>query len=191
MTEGEKALAGLEFIKGDPQLRKLRERAESLCFRFNHTPPEEGEMRQVLLRELIPDLGEGCTVKPPFLCDYGRFIHMGRNVFINYGCKLVDGGAINIGNDVLIGPGCTIVTANHAVNPDKRRQGYMRLQPVTIEDNVWIGAGVMICPGVSIGKNSVIGAGSVVVKDIPEDSIAVGNPCKVIGKASEKEFQKR
>ena len=187
MTEGEKALVGLEFIKGDPELRKLRERAESLCFRFNQLPPEEGENRRMLLRELIPDMGDGCTVKPPFLCDYGCFIHMGRNVFLNYGCKLVDGGAIRIGNDVLIGPGCTIVTANHAVNPGKRRQGYMRLKPVTIEDNVWIGAGVIICPGVTIGRNSVIGAGSVVVKDIPGDSIAVGNPCRVIGKASEKE----
>ena len=188
MTEGEKALAGLEFIKGDPELRKLRERAESLCYRFNQMPPEEGEKRHMLLRELIPDMGDGCTVKPPFLCDYGCFIHMGRNVFLNYGCKLVDGGAICIGDDVLIGPDCDIITANHAVNPGKRRQGYMRLKPVTIEDNVWIGAGVMICPGVTIGKNSVIGAGSVVVKDIPEDSIAVGNPCRVIGKASEKEF---
>lgn len=187
MTEGEKALAGLEFRKGDPELRKLREKAESLCFRFNHTPPEEGEKRQTLLRELIPDQGEGCTVKPPFLCDYGCFIHMGQNVFLNYDCKLVDGGAIKIGNDVLIGPGCTIVTANHAVNPDKRKQGYMRLKSVIIEDNVWIGAGVMICPGVTIGKNSVIGAGSVVVRDIPEDCIAVGNPCRVIGKANEKE----
>lgn len=188
MTEGEKALAGLEFIKGDPELRRMRERAESLCFRFNHTPPEEGEKRQALLQELIPDQRKGCTVKPPFLCDYGCFIHMGRNVFLNYGCKLVDGGAIRIGNDVLIGPGCTIATANHAVNPVRRGQGYMRLKPVTIEDNVWIGAGVMICPGVTIGKNSVIGAGSVVTKDIPEDSVAVGNPCKVVGKTSEKEI---
>ena len=188
MTEGEKALAGLEFVKGDPELRIMRERAESLCWRYNHTPPEEGENRQALLRELLPGLGEGSTVKPPFLCDYGDFIRTGRNVFINYGCKLVDGGAITIGDDVLIGPGCTIVTANHAVDPVRRRKGYMRLKPVTIGDNVWIGAGVTICPGVTIGRDSVIGAGSVVVKDIPEDSVAVGNPCRVIGKAGEKEI---
>ena len=186
MTEGEKALAGLEFKKGDPELRKLRERAESLCFRFNHTPPEEVKMRQALLRELIPDMGDGCPVKPPILCAYGCFIHMGRNVFLNYGCKLVDGGAIDLGNDVLIGPGCTIVTANHAVNPERRKAGYMHLKPVTIEENVWIGAEVTIRPGVTIGRNSVIGAGSVVVQDIPEDCIAVGNPCKIVGKASEK-----
>jgi maltose O-acetyltransferase len=188
MTEGEKALAGLDFVKGDPELRKMRERAESLCFRLNHTPPEEGETRQKLLLELIPDQGEGCTVKPPFLCDYGRFIRMGDRVFINYGCKLVDGGMIHIGNDVLIAPGCTITTANHAVDPVRRQKGYMRLKPVTIGNNVWIGAGVTICPGVTIGRDSVIGAGSVVVKDIPEDCIAVGNPCRVIGKASEKEI---
>ena len=188
MTEGEKALAGLEFIKGDPELRRMRERAESLCFRLNHTPPEEGEKRRELLRALIPEQGEECTVKPPFLCDYGSFIHMGDRVFINYGCKLVDGGMIDIGNDVLIAPGCTIVTANHAVDPERRRKGYMRLKPVTIEDNVWLGADVTICPGVRIGKNSVIGAGSVVVRDIPENSLAVGNPCKVIGKAREKEI---
>ena len=182
MTEGEKALAGQEFIKGDPMLRMMREQAESLCFRFNHTPPEERETREALLGELIPNRGEGCTVKPPFLCDYGSLIHMGKNVFINYGCKLVDGGEIRIGNDVLIGPGCTIVTANHATDPMKRKQGYMKLKGVTIGDNVWIGAEVTICPGVTIGKNSVIGAGSVVVGDIPENSLAVGNPCKLVRK---------
>ena len=188
MTEMEKARAGLEFIRGSAELRVIRERAEELCFRLNHTSPRDQQTIRAIESELLGSMGEGAYIKPPFLCDYGCFIHMGRNVFVNYGCKLVDGGAIRIGNDVLIGPDCAIITANHAVNPVKRRQGYMRLKPVTIEENVWIGAGVMICPGVTIGKNSVIGAGSVVVKDIPEDSIAVGNPCRVIGKASEKEF---
>lgn len=180
MTEMEKARAGMEFIRGDSELRQIRERAESLCFRINHTPPEEGECRKTLLRQLIPDQGENCVIKPPFLCDYGQFIVLGDNFFANYGCKLVDGGTIRFGNHVLVGPGCTFVTVNHAVEPERRLMGVMRCEPITVGDNVWFGADVTVCPGVTIGEHSVIGAGSVVVKDIPAYAVAAGNPCKVV-----------
>ena len=189
MTEMEKARAGLEFIRGDARLRAIRERAESLCFRLNHTPPEEGEKRQALLRELIPNQGENCFIKPPFLCDYGEFIILGNNFFANYGCKLVDGGTIRFGDDVLVGPGCTFVTVNHAIEPERRLAGVMQCKPITVGNNVWFGAEVTVCPGVTIGDNCVIGAGSVVTKVIPANTVAAGNPCKVI-RVLEKNFKK-
>ena len=189
MTEMEKARAGLEFIRGDARLRAIRERAESLCFRLNHTPPEEGEKRQALLRELIPNQGENAFIKPPFHCDYGEFIILGNNFFANYGCKLVDGGTIRFGDDVLVGPGCTFVTVNHAIDPDRRLAGVMQCKPITVGNNVWFGAEVTVCPGVTIGDNCVIGAGSVVTKDIPANTVAAGNPCKVI-RTLEKNFKK-
>lgn len=188
MTEMEKARAGMEFIRGDPQLRAIRERAESLCFRLNHTPPEEAETRAAILRRLIPDQGENCFIKPPFLCDYGAFISLGRNFFANYGCKLVDGGTIRFGDDVLVGPGCTFVTVNHAIEPERRLAGVMQCKGITVGNNVWFGAEVTVCPGVTIGDHCVIGAGSVVVKDIPANAVAVGNPCKVVRYVHEKEI---
>lgn len=180
MTEKEKALAGLEFIRGSAELKQQRAAAESLCFRLNHTPPENAGERQTLLRQLIKDAGEGVTIKSPFICEYGEYITLGKNFFANYNCKLIDGGRITFGDDVLIGPDCTFVTPTHAVDPVKRIQGYMQYKPITVGNNVWFGAGVLVCPGVTIGDNCVIGAGSVVVKDIPANSVAVGNPCKVI-----------
>ena len=190
MTEMEKARAGLEFIRGDAQLRRIRERAESLCYRLNHTPPEEKERREEILRALIPNQGENCSIKPPFLCDYGEFIVLGRNFFANYGCKFVDGGTITFGNNVLVGPGCTFVTVNHAIEPERRHGGVMQCKPITVGDNVWIGAGVQIMPGITIGNNVVIGAGSIVTKDIPDNSVAVGNPCKVIREITEDDRKK-
>lgn len=187
MTEMEKARAGLEFIRGDAQLRAIRERAEGLCYRLNHTPPEKEAERREILRQLIPNQGESCFIKPPFLCDYGEFIILGNRFFANYGCKLVDGGTIRFGDDVLVGPGCTFVTVNHAVEPERRLKGVMQCKSITVGHNVWFGAEVTVCPGVTIGDNCVIGAGSVVTKDIPPNTVAVGNPCKVVRYAAEKE----
>ena len=171
MTEMEKARAGLEFIRGSAELRVIRERAEGLCFRLNHTPPEEKDTIRRILSELIGTMGDSCTIKPPFLCDYGEFIILGDRFFANYGCKFVDGGTIRFGDDVLVGPGCTFVTVNHAL---------MQCKPITVGNNVWFGAEVTVCPGVTIGDNCVIGAGSVVTRNIPANSIAAGNPCRVI-----------
>lgn len=184
MTEREKALAGLEFIRGDKDLKKQRDRAEALCFRLNAASPEEQEKRNAILQELIGDIGEGCYIKSPFICEYGSYISLGKNFFANYNCKLMDGGRIAFGDHVLVGPDCTFVTADHAIDPERRLKGYQIFRPITVGNNVWFGAGVIVCPGVSIGDNCVIGAGSVVTKDIPANSVAVGNPCRVIRKVS-------
>lgn len=180
MTEKEKALAGLEFMRGGKELRIQRDSAEALCFELNSTPPRDTEKREYLLRRLIKDAKEGCCIKSPFICEYGDYISLGKNFFANYNCKLIDGGKITFGDDVLVGPDCTFVTAVHPTDPVRRHEGYMQYRPITVGSNVWFGAGVLVCPGVTIGDNCVIGAGSVVVKDIPANCVAAGNPCRVI-----------
>ena len=180
MNEKDKALAGMEFMRGDEDLRKQRERAEQLCFELNTTSPQDAKKRERILCELIKNAKDGCFIKSPFICEYGDYISLGHNFFANYNCKLMDGGTITFGDDVLVGPDCTFVTAIHPTDPARRLAGYQRFAPITVGNNVWFGAGVTVCPGVSIGDNCVIGAGSVVVKDIPANCVAVGNPCKVI-----------
>jgi len=182
MTEKEKALQGLEFMRGGVELKLQRDRAEMLCYEYNMTPPADSEKKQKILNSLIPDTKEGCYIKSPFICEYGDYITLGKNFFANYNCKLIDGGKITFGDDVLIGPDCTFVTAEHPTDAEKRKAGYMIYKPITVGSNVWFGAGVTVCPGVTIGDNSTIGAGSVVVRDIPANCVAVGNPCRVLHK---------
>ena len=136
--------------------------------------------KQQILYQLIKNAKEGCYIKSPFICEYGDYISLGRNFFANYNCKLMDGGKIIFGDDVLVGPDCTFVTAVPPTDPEKRRAGYQIFKSILVGNNVWFGAGFIVCPGVTIGDNCVIGAGSVVVKDIPANCVAVGNPCKVI-----------
>ena len=182
MSEKEKALAGLEFVRGDADLKRARDRAEELCFLLNQTPPSQMEKRTQILRELLPNVQDGFFIKPPFICEYGEYITTGKNFFVNYNCKLMDGGKIVFGDDILIGPDCTFVTAHHPVDPAKRKAGIQQFKNITVGSNVWFGAGVLVLPGVTIGDNCVIGAGSVVNKDIPSNTMAAGNPCRVIKK---------
>lgn len=181
-VEKDKALAGLEFLRGDSDLRAGRERAERLCFEFNHTNPDDVARKDEIIRSLIGEIKGSYFFKAPLIVEYGDYISIGDNFFANYNCKFMDGGKITFGNDVMIGPDCTFVTATHPIEPDRRLAGYETFKPITVGDNVWIGAGVIVTPGVTIGNNCVIGAGSVVVKDVPANSVAVGNPCKVIKK---------
>ena len=180
MTEKEKALSGMEFMRGDRELKAQRERAEALCFELNRTCPQNTEERERILRQLIKNVAGEYFIKSPFICEYGDYIVLGKNFFANYNCKLMDGGTITFGDDVLIGPDCTFVTVEHSIDPGKRKAGYQIFKPISVGSNVWFGAGVLVCPGVTIGDNCVIGAGSVVTKDIPANSVAVGNPCRVI-----------
>ena len=182
MTEKEKAILGLEFVRGDKDLKARRDRSEELCFKLNNISPDELSKRSEIIKSLINNIGDNFCIKSPFYCDYGDYITIGKNFFANYNCKLLDGGKITIGDNVFIGPDTTIVTALHAIDPEKRLNGVMQYKPVKIGDNVWIGSSVTICPGVEIGSNSVIGAGSVVTRSIPSNSLAVGSPCKFIKK---------
>ena len=182
VTEKEKAMAGLEFKRGDKDLAYQRQQAELLCYEFNNIIPNDLEKRNEIINRLIGKVGKGCYIKSPFICEYGSLISVGDNFFANYNCKLIDGGKIIFGDNILIGPDCTFVTAEHPVDSARRLEGYQIFKPITVGNNVWFGAGVTVCPGVTIGDDCVIGAGSVVVKNIPGGTLAVGNPCRVIKK---------
>ncbi|MDS0525804.1 galactoside O-acetyltransferase [Clostridium sp. SHJSY1] len=180
MSQRENIANGKLFTDMCEGLPEERLNAKELVYEFNHTRPSDIEKRIKLMNEMFGLLGENCWVEPPINLCYGTNVFIGDNFYANYNLSLIDDYKITIGNNVLIAPNVTIAVTGHPVHPELRQHGEMYAFPVTIEDYVWIGSGVIICPGVTIGKNSVIGAGSVVTKDIPANSIAVGNPCKVI-----------
>jgi maltose O-acetyltransferase len=179
-TEREKMLANELYWASDPELAAMNQRAQQIFYQFNATPPDAAQQRQDLIRELFGSIGNRFTVQPPFHCDYGCHIHAGENLYINYNCTILDGNLVTIGNDVLIAPNVQLYTAYHPTEPEIRQTELELAAPITIGDRVWLGGGVIVCPGVTIGDNTTIGAGSVVVKDIPANVIAVGNPCKVL-----------
>lgn len=181
MTESDKMRSGLwHNANFDPELLRQRQQAEDLCFDLNHTRPGNTEERTAILRQLIPELGENCTVLSPFLTDYGCYCRIGRDSFINHNAYLMDGGGITIGHHCFIGPNCGMYTATHPLLAEERNLGLERALPIVIGDNCWIGADVTVLPGVTIGPHTVIGSGSVVTKDIPGGVLAVGNPCRVV-----------
>ncbi|WP_373974792.1 sugar O-acetyltransferase [Vibrio vulnificus] len=151
-----------------------------ILYDFNQTRPSEMEKRTAILRDLLADVGENCYIEPPLRANWGKHTHLGNNVYANFNLTLVDDTHIYIGNSVMIAPNVTIATAGHPIDPELRRKVAQFNIPVHIKDNVWIGANSVVLPGVTIGENSVIGAGSVVMKDIPANVVAVGNPCRVL-----------
>ncbi len=179
MTEGEKARAGYLFRQGDPVLAAERAIAKSACFKLNQTDPADTEKRTEILNKLIGKHGESFTITSPFFCDYGKYITLGERFFANYDCKILDGGDVVFGDDVRIGPNCSFITANHALDPEQRKNGHEIFQPIHVGNNVWFGANVTVLPGVTIGDDSIIAAGSVVDRDIPSGVLAVGVPCRV------------
>jgi len=183
-SEREKMLANELYWAYDPELVGMTTQAQTLLHSFNTSHPQEAEKRREILRSLIGSMGTNVEIRPPFFCDYGCHIFMGDNVFMNFDCVILDCNYVHIGNNVLMAPKVQIYTAYHPVEPDVRRQGLELAAPIAIQDNVWIGGGVIICPGVTIGENSTIGAGSVVTKDIPANVVAVGNPCRVLRSVS-------
>lgn len=173
-------LAGDLYGAADPELCAARLRARVLCQRYNASPPEQPSNRESLLGELLGECGERLEIEPPFFCDYGFNIRVGVSVFMNTGCVLLDCNRITLGDRVLLGPGVHIYAATHPLDPAERARGLELAAPVSIGSNVWVGGGAIVCPGVTIGDDSVIGAGSVVVGDMPAMCLAVGNPCRVI-----------
>ncbi len=178
-SEREKMLAGELYDPADPELSALRVRARDLCQALNATTEAQEEERRRILSELFGAGGERVLMQPPFYCDYGVNILLGEKVFFNFNCVVLDVAHVKIGDYTLFGPSVQIYTATHPLNAEMRRQKEFA-KPIEIGSDVWVGGGAIICPGVRIGSRSVIGAGSVVTKDIPEGVIAVGNPCRVV-----------
>ncbi len=179
-TEKENMLAGALYCAADVALVAERRRAQHMLARYNAMPDDSRELRILLLRELMGAIGDGSMIQPIFMCDYGYNIRLGRNVFINYHCVFLDCARIEIGDDVQIGPAVQLYTAQHPIDPASRRKGLESASPIHIGNNVWIGGGAIILPGVTIGDDSVIGAGSVVVRDVPPAKVVVGNPARII-----------
>ena len=179
-TEKQKMRAGELYNSFDAELTSERETAKERLYTYNRLRPSETEERKELLKGLLGSAGETLLVEQPFYCDYGYNIHVGENFYANFGCTILDGALVRIGANVLLGPHVSIYTAGHPLNPETRASGLEYAYPVTIGDNVWIGGQAVILPGVSIGENTIIGAGSVVTRDIPANVVAVGNPCRVL-----------
>ena len=188
MTERERMEAGLIYLPEDPDLAAEQlERLDKL-FAYNALKPGEQAKKQALLKEMFAAIGENCYVETPFHANFGgKKVHFGNHVYANFNLTLVDDEAIFVGDNVKFGPNVVICTAAHPILPVLRAQAYQYNLPVHIESGVWIGAGAIILPGITIGENSVIGAGSVVTKDIPANVVAVGNPCRVMREINEKD----
>lgn len=191
MTEKEKMQKQMLYDANyDTDLLREREIAADLCFEYNVTRPSDTDKQQEILKRLIGKTKESFCIVAPFYCDYGYNIELGENFYANHNLVILDGGKVTFGDNVFIAPDCGFHTAGHPIDFERRNKGLEYAYPITVGDNVWIGAGVHIMPGVTIGSNVVIGGGSVVTKDIPSNSVAVGNPCKVIRAITEDDKKK-
>jgi maltose O-acetyltransferase len=179
-TEKEKMLAGELYKASDSHLIAERRNARQLLKKYNDSSDEHTLLRKEILRELIGGYSKGLSIEPPFFCDYGSNISVGEKVYFNFNCVVLDATKVTIGSNVLFGPNVQIYTATHPMDYKIRAEWLESGKPITIGSDIWVGGGAIICPGVTIGDRSVIGAGSVVTKDIPSDYFAAGNPCKVI-----------
>lgn len=173
-------VSGELYDASDPQLVTERRKARLLFKQLNDSADDETERRKQILKELIGKAGKDLWIDPPFYCDYGSNINLGNKVFFNFNCTIQDVMPVTIGSNVLLGPNVQLYTATHPLNWQERAKWLEYAKPVTIGSDVWIGGGTIVCPGVSIGDRTVIGAGSVVTKDIPSNVFAAGNPCRVI-----------
>jgi len=186
MTEKEKMLAGKWYdANNDPELVQDRVKAQDLCFRLNQLLPGLEEERKQVLLQLLGNLPQRLVLLSPFYCDYGKNIHLGKDVFINLNCYFMDGASISIGNHVFIGPSCGFYTATHPLDYLSRDRGLEKALPIVIGDHVWLGANVTVLPGVTIGEGCVIAAGSVVTKDISSNTLAAGVPAREIRKINQ------
>ena len=180
MTEKEKMIAGMIYIASDFELRADFLHTKGLIYKYNQTREYDTDIRKGILTELFAKVGDEIYIEPPFRCDYGYNISVGEHFYANYDCIILDVTKVQIGNNVLFGPRVCLYTAGHPINAATRNEELEFGIPITIGNDVWLGGNVIVNPGVTIGNNVVIGSGSVVIKDIPDNSVAVGNPCKVI-----------
>lgn len=172
-------LAGDLYVADDPDLERDYQRAMSLMERFNCSSAEDPGLRRELLEELLGTFGQGSEIRPPMYCDYGYQTHIGARTFANFGLTALDVAEIRVGDDVQFGPSVQLLTPTHPLDADLRRQKWEAAEPITIEDNAWIGGGAIILGGVTLGENAVVGAGAVVTRDVPPNTVAVGNPARV------------
>jgi maltose O-acetyltransferase len=182
-TMRERMLAGDPYIVDDPEIGEAGAAALDLVAAYNATSVRQRPLRRHLLEQLLGSVGEGTEIRPPLYVDYGSNLHVGARSFANVGLVALDVAAITIGDDVQIGPNVQLLTPTHPVQPEPRRQKCEAAQPITIGDNVWLGGGVIVCPGVTIGADTVVGAGSVVTKDLPSGVVAVGSPARALREA--------
>jgi len=176
----DRMLAGDPYIADDPQLAAESVRARQLQHRYNTMDPTDGAQRRAVLEELLGAFGPGSEIRAPFHCDFGYRTTVGARSFANFGLVCLDVAEISVGDDVQLGPNVQLLTATHPVEPGPRRDKWESAEPIVIGDNVWLGGGVIVCPGVTIGENTVVGAGAVVVRDLPANVVAVGNPARVV-----------
>lgn len=182
--------SGQIYNPDNPKLLKIQGEAARLMYEYNATRADQGEQRAALLPKLLAECGESCYIEAPFYANWGgHHVHFGDHVYANFHLTLVDDGEIFVGSHTMFGPNVTLVTAAHPVLPELREKGYQYNLPVHIGQNCWLGANVTVLPGVTIGDNSVIGAGSVVTKDIPANVVAVGTPCRVMREIGERDRQ--
>jgi len=180
-------LRGELYHADDPRIEADQAHAHDLMERYNATRHAEREERDRLLRELLGEVGEGVVVRPPFRCDYGSYISIGAGTFVNFDCVMLDVAPIRIGAACQLATGVQLLTATHPIDPEARRLGWEYAKPITIGDNVWLGGGVIVCPGVTIGDNTVVGAGAVVTRELPADVVAFGNPARVQRRIDERD----
>jgi maltose O-acetyltransferase len=176
----ERMLAGDPYIADDPELEEESLAARDLVDAYNATTARQRPLRRMLLEQLLGSVGEGVEIRPPFYVDYGYQLRIGARTFANYGLVALDVAEITIGDDVQIGPDVQLLTPTHPLEAEPRRQKWEAAEPITIGDNVWLGGGVVVCPGVTIGADTVVGAGSVVTRDLPAGVLALGNPARVV-----------
>ncbi len=188
MAETDKMHTGDIYYPAAPEVERVQIACMEKLYDYNRTRPSEKEKRAALLREMFAEIGEGCYIEPPLHSNFGgHHVHFGKNIYANYGLTLVDDTHIYVGEGTMFAPNVIVATAAHPILPELRERGLQYNMPVHIGRNCWLGAGVIVLPGVTIGDNSVIGAGSVVTRDIPADVVAVGNPCRVLRPIGERD----
>ena len=187
MNQKQRMLEGLAY-KCDEVLKKEITEAREFCFKYNNISPVEKIKKETMLKNFLGKTGEKITIMSPFYCDYGYNIEIGENFFSNYNLTILDICPVKIGDNVMFGPNVSLYGAGHPIHAISRNSGYEYGDKITIGDNVWLGGSVVVVPGVTIGENTVIAAGSVVTKDIPKNVVAAGNPCKVIKEITDKDL---